>query len=219
MKINYEVLFNSHNPTARFHQAADTVAGADETVHEIFTQDQVEEILDTDRKRLRGDWDNERKIVEQSSYEKGINEGFEKASEQFHGSIQTVSKALSAAEKGIEEILESIKPHIASMAFDLAGKILEVPVENDQIKKSVIREIGKLIDELSSQVEIYVQVSGSDYDRISNLIDQKGVSHIKLQSNPKLNPGEYRIDTRNEQIAREFRKALENFRESFTLNE
>lgn len=218
MKINYEALFNSHSASARFRQAAGDDAQDESALHEVFTGSQVEEILEAERERLQKMWDQERVRTEKAALEKGRAEGYEQASQEISGSIEAITDALEAAEKGLQSMLEEIKPHIASVAFDLAEKILELPIENEQVKNRVAGSVEKIVDELSAHTEVVIQVSESDFDRVSAMLKAKESDHIQLKPGPELNPGEYRIDTPSEQIAREFKHTLANFRETFSLN-
>ncbi|PWN05174.1 FliH/SctL family protein [Rhodohalobacter mucosus] len=218
MKINYEALFNSHSAAARYRKAAGDDAQDESAPHEVFTGPQVEEILQAERERLEKKWDKERAQTEKAAFERGQAEGYEQASQEFRASIAVITEALGEAETGLQRMLEEIKPHIASVAFDLAEKILDLPIENEEVKNRVAGAVEKIIDELSTHTEVVIHVSQSDYDRVSEMLKEKESDHIQLKSGSDLNPGEYRIDTPSEQIAREFKHTLASFRETFSLN-
>jgi flagellar biosynthesis/type III secretory pathway protein FliH len=217
MKINYEALFNSHSAAARYRKSAADESQDESAMNEVFTGPQVEEILNAERERLKKKWDEERVQLEEAALRKGREEGFEKASGEYRGSITTITEALGAAESGLQRMLEEIKPHIASVAFDLAEKILEVPVESEEIRDRVSEAVETIIDQLSAHTEVVIHVSDSDYGRVCTMLEEKESDHIQLKAASELNPGEYRIDTPNEQIARDFKHTLENFRETFSL--
>lgn len=212
IKINYESLFSGQNSDF------DSDGGNTSRNEEIYTAEQVKNLIREHEKQLLEQKEAELESAKKEAYGKGFETGRKKAKSEMNNSIGSVLKALKSVDAHVDELMNQVKPHIATMVFDLAEKILALPVKNEILNERVTNEIEQIINDLESNTRVTVEVAVSDLKIVESRIEaMPNADHIVLRASGELNPGEYRVDTNREQIVKQFRKNLQDFRESVNL--
>jgi len=214
IKINYESLFSGQN--GEFDSKGENTSKNEE----IYTAEQVKNLIREREKQLLEEKEAELESVKKEAYSQGFESGRKKAKGEMNSSIGSVLKALKSVDAHVDELMNQVKPHIATMVFELAEKILALPVKNEILNERVTNEIEQIINDLESNTRVTVDVAESDLKIVESRIEaMPNADHIVLRASSELNPGEYRVDTNREQIVKQFRKNLQDFRESVNLTE
>jgi flagellar biosynthesis/type III secretory pathway protein FliH len=214
IRINYESLFSGQN------RDFDSDEGNTSRSEEIYTAEQVKNLIGEHEKQLLEQMEAELESAKKEAYRKGFETGLNKAKSEMNSSIGSVLNALKSVDAHVDELMNQVKPHIATMVFELAEKILALPVKNEILNERVSNEIEQIINDLESNTRVTVDVAESDLKIVESRIEAMPDSdHIVLRASGELNPGEYRVDTNREQIVKQFRKNLQDFRESVNLAE
>lgn len=213
IKINYESLFHSG-------PAYDPSGKQEKDQEELYTTDQVKKILSEKEEEWNLKLESEVKAASENAFREGFESGVKKARKELNESVGSVMSALKSVDSHLEDLMNQVKPHIAGMAFDIAEKILALPVKNEILNERVTNEIEQIINELESSTRVIVDVAEPDLETVREKIgEMQNTEHIVLRASADLQPGEYRVDTNSEQIVKQFRKKLKDFRESISLAE
>ncbi|MEX0648322.1 MAG: FliH/SctL family protein [Balneolaceae bacterium] len=211
IKINYEDLFSGHGMNDE-----NTPSVAD--LHEVYTSGQVQDILTSKLEELKKTHQAELHLAKKQAYEDGEKAGRNQTEKKLIRITHSVNEAIERTESVIHGILEDVKPHVASLVFDVVEKVLEIPFENEAIQNKVKEQINGLLNVIDANVQVKIEISSADYDVVKDLIEQSDNARtITLQHSDDLKPGEFRMDTNKEQIVKQFRKNLADFRGSFSL--
>ncbi|MGF1670548.1 MAG: FliH/SctL family protein [Balneolaceae bacterium] len=214
IKINYESLFK------RDHESFGTDNEKNHTAEEIYTADQVKKLIEERELHWQKVKEEEVKEEIKKAYQIGFEDGLQKAKKEIGDSTGSILKALKSVDSHVESLMNQVKPHIADMVFDLAEKIIAMPVKSKILNERVTNEIEQIISELERSTKVTVDVAESDLKVVQKRIeDMPDSEHIILRASKELNPGEYRVDTNREQIVKQFRKSLQDFRESIILQD
>jgi len=214
IKMNYESLFSRQN--GDFESKVDSIPESEE----IYTAEQVKNLIKEREEYWLKEKEAELKTAKEKAYREGFKAGQKKAGDEMNTSIDSVLKALKSVDTHVNELMDQVKPHIASMVFELAEKILALPVKNKLLNERVTNEIEQIINDLESNTRVTVDVAESDLKTVrKRMKDLPNADHIVLRASNDLNPGEYRVDTNREQIVKQFRKNLQDFRESVNLTD
>lgn len=156
--------------------------------------------------------DEKQKAVKQG-YDAGFADGEIKMRTQIREQIRPMEMALSELQVFMEQFTEILKPEIQKLVFLLAAKVVGVPVESEVLRKQVRDEIAVTLNELTEKTTAKIRVSDADFDTIQHLITESPVKNpVELMRDPALKPGEYRIETSLEEVARSFLQRLDDFR-------
>ncbi|MEX0773125.1 MAG: FliH/SctL family protein [Balneolales bacterium] len=211
IKIGYESLFRGHGVVIHEEQTNDLNA----KVHEIYTRDQVDQVIDKKKEEWKKEHSIELELARKNSFSQGEQEGQLKEQKKMEGSIASLMAAMEEADLHMNKLLTEIKPYIATMVFDLAEKVIELPVNNEELQQRVTDQVQEIIDQFAANAEISIEVSGYDFDVIRTMVEEsRRLEFITLKDSEELNPGEFRINTQQEQIIKEFRESLQDFRDS-----
>lgn len=189
----------------------------EEAVEETSTEELSERLREVEEEwgeRL----EEEREKAARAAYDRGKEHGREVAESSMEKNISTLKSALEEADRKIDEMLEELKPEMARMVFDLAEKVVRVPLEDEEIRRKVSRDIEEVLDKLEEGIRVKIKVSESDYRAVEEKLGGCG-NRVELSSGEELNPGEYSIDTRKERVVKQFTKILDDFRESVALTD
>lgn len=156
----------------------------------------------------------------EAAYKQGFSAGMLEAIESIAGQLQPVRDAINEADGRIEKLLDELKPHLVSLVFDLAEKVLDIPVHSDELKEKVSEEIQQTLKEIEEDAKINIAISADDFECISQLTVSAGfMKNTEITYDDALKPGEYRIETPFEMIVKNFRKMLNDMKESTIISE
>ena len=165
-------------------------------------------------------WERRFEHVRNSSlregYQAGLEEGKAAAQGEYREKAVQMQKMMGEIEKRVEEHFAGMEPAIADLVFKIAGKVLQVPVEDKGLKKQVADDIQQALRELTNKSQVVVSVSASDYETVEPLLRRSVTNvYIDISLHDDLNPGEYLIETPNEIIEKNFSRILDRLNKSY----
>lgn len=168
-------------------------------------------------------WERRLEHVRNSSlregYQAGLEEGKSLVQGEYHEKAVRLQKMLDAIENKIEEHFTSLEPAIGDLVFKLAGKVLQVPVEDKGLKQQVADDIRQALRELTDKSQVVVSVSAQDYETVEPLLRRSGTNgYIEISLHDDLNPGEYMVETPNEIIEKNFERILSRLNKSYQIS-
>ncbi len=168
-------------------------------------------------------WERRLEHVRNSSlregYQAGLEEGKSAAQGEYHEKAVRMQKMMDEIEKKVGEHFSGLEPAIADLVFKIAGKVLQVPVEDKGLKKQVADDIQQALRELTNKSQVVVSVSASDYETVEPLLRRSGPNgYIEISLHDDLNPGEYVIETPNEIIEKNFKRILDRLSKSYRVS-
>ncbi len=188
--------------------------------------DPDEKILRSDLQRVLENKDHEFDVqlslekirTHEQSFIRGLQDGEVIARERFEAQIKPLQDALQEANLMVQNLLNELKPHLATLVFDLAEKVLEHPVESEAMQNRVKKEITSLLSEINSNLKIRIDISAIDYELITSVVEAREHGEkIEVVADPGLKSGEYRIETASELIVKQFRKVLNDYRQRLAI--
>jgi flagellar biosynthesis/type III secretory pathway protein FliH len=188
--------------------------------------DPDEKILRSDLQRVLENKDHEFDVklslekirTHEQSFIRGLEEGEQIARERFESQIKPLQDALEEANQTVQNLMEELKPYLATLVFDLAEKVLEHPVQSEEMQQRVKKEINALLSEVDSNLKIRIDISAFDYELITSVVEARDhQDKIEVNPDPGLNSGEYRIETASELIVKQFRKVLNDYRQRLAV--
>ena len=161
-----------------------------------------------------------KRLTREEALKEGYSEGKKDALDEVKQHLLPIREAITEVDGRINKLLDELKPHLASLVFDLTEKVLEVPVYNEELQHRVEEEVHRILEEIEEGTRVKIAVSPEDYQIISGL-DTSGdlMKKTDIHYDESLNPGEYRIETRYEVIVKNFRKMLNDLKESTILSQ
>lgn len=203
-RLSYEMLFNEKPARNNGYR----------------TSVEVNELLKENDLKWEARLEEAKLQVREEALKQGFSEGKKEAEEEIKQHLQPIKEAISEVDGRMNTLLDELKPHLATLVFDLTEKVLEVPVYNEDLQQRVGDEVHRFLGEIEEGTKIKITVSSQDYQIISELTGPGDLlKRTNIQYDESLNPGEYRIETRYEMIVKNFRKMLNDLKESTILSE
>ncbi|MEX0945267.1 MAG: FliH/SctL family protein [Balneolaceae bacterium] len=204
-KLNYRMIFEDHDA---------------ENEKKIKEQKKAEikEIL----KENDAEWELELNKASEAAYRKGLEQGFEDgfkaAQNEIDNRFTVLENVFSEAHKEWRERQEELNPGLLDMVFDLAEKILELPVENEEIRKKMSKELTDLLHKVDKESRPKLMVCRSDYEFITELIKKHHTETIiHLDICEVCNPGEFIFETERVKVIQKFKQMLIDFKNGLTI--
>jgi len=192
---------------------------------EIHPETQVEEeapdyeqiLEDTNR-----EWEERLKKARQEAFEAGVAEGeesgYQRAASELDNKLIKIESHLQKAHHEWQERQKMIDPGVLDMAFDLAGAILQVPVENPEIRKNLEQELGPLLQRIDETTKPVLWISEHDQELINDIReDYAPGATVNVRVNSELNTGEFKLETSRETVVHKFNVMLQDLKDSLTL--
>lgn len=216
-RLSYEMLFSDNG-----YQNGGSHSGDEEKNGNEENQSQRDQL--NELKQLKKKWEQKIEDAKEEAYRQGIEEGKQQGKEQAMDAItqqvESLKEMLVSVDGRIDELMDDLKPHIATMVFDVTEKIIGLPVKSETLKGKVATEVRNTLASIEKEVQINVKVAATDYGYIVRALkDLPNTDHIEITSTESLNTGEYSIDTKHERIVKSFKKMLQDFRECVALEE
>lgn len=169
--------------------------------------------------KLNTEWEHrllkERQKSVDQGYAAGLEDGKKKAKAEIDQHLGTFEQAIHDLDQHLNETLEALKPGLHAMVFDLAEKVIGVPVSSEELQDKVKNQIEQFLKELADDSKAAITVSDHDFDSIQFLKEK--ITHlrqIEIERDPNLQPGEYRVDANHGVLLNNFKKILADFRSS-----
>ncbi|SMO59408.1 FliH/SctL family protein [Fodinibius sediminis] len=171
---------------------------------------------------LQDKWKQKIAVAQEEAYQKGWEEGQQAGREEALSSMEQhlapLQEAMGAMDQEINSLIEELKPYMATMTFDIAEKILDIPLDDKELREKVSAEIRNTLSAIDREIMIKITVSEKDYGYVvRKMKDVPHSNYLQISGSDKLKTGEYTIDTEKESIVKNFKKMLRDFREKVAL--
>lgn len=174
--------------------------------------------------KAEDEWRLKLEEAKTEAYQRGLEYGMKKGEEQAISEMdrkkEWMEDVISAIENQISELMDDLKPQVATLVFDITEKIMGLPVKSEKLREQVTKEVKKLVSSFDRNIQVKLVVASSDYEFVSQALKElPNPERVQLSKSEKLSAGEYTVDTPNERIVKNFRKMLLDFREEVALEE
>lgn len=197
-----------------FDEAPAAVSEPGEEVPEIDVDEILRENNEQWEKRLR----QARQEAFDAGVEEGYNRGFKEAEALLNETAQRLSKQLDQAHAEWQEQQKMLDPGVLDLAFELAESILEIPVENSNIREKMKSELEPVIRRIDDSTRPVLWVSAADEDFVTAIKEDNAPrTTINIRIDKTLNPGEFKLETSRESVVHQFKTLLQDLKESLNL--
>jgi flagellar biosynthesis/type III secretory pathway protein FliH len=192
---------------------------------ELFEEKPVEEIDYQDViERNNLEWtrrvNETRQAAIKEGYQAGFYDGEIKARQRIDEQLHHFENALMELDLRLRQTIDEIKPGVTSLVFDIASKVIGVPVNNNELKTWVVNSVKKALDTISDNAKMDITVSEVDYESVKVLMEKiPSVEKIKIGYSKSLKPGEFKIETPHDVIVNDFAKKMADLRKSVPLQD
>lgn len=178
----------------------------------------IDELLAENNRR----WEEKLRRAQKEVYQAGVNEGMERGYEQASGEIDDklnrIQSAIIEAQSEWRERQLIMDPGVIDLAFELAESILEIPVENPEIRARMESELGPILQRLDEFSKPVLWISESDKEFVDRLKKEYAAPEtLYIRVNAEFNPGEYKIESSRETIVHTFKTMLKDLKKSLKL--
>ncbi|MGD8428362.1 MAG: FliH/SctL family protein [Balneolaceae bacterium] len=214
-RLSYEMLFND---SSFKNGNGYSKSGNSKTREGIKSAEEQQAAL----RDLEKEWEKKLEEAERKAFQEGVEEGkqqgVQEVRESVNGQLAALEKAMRQVEERITGLTDELKPHVATMVFEVAEKIIGMPIKSEALKERVAEEVRHILKSIQQDVKVNVKVAATDYGFIVRALkDLPKNNHIEISSSESLSSGEYSVDTQNERIVKRFKKMLTDFREKLAL--
>jgi flagellar biosynthesis/type III secretory pathway protein FliH len=158
-------------------------------------------------------------------YDKGYTDGSREATEKTYASTKeeitqsfsSLQEAFNHIESNINELHKSIEAGFCSLVFTMAEQVIGIPVHHSKLEEQLKNELQKIFKSMDEAQKIELWCSPNDQQHIANLTTEMNLQKIYITADPELNPGEYRIETNNRKVIRDFKKSLSELQDQLTI--
>lgn len=202
MRLNYQLIFNDR--------------AQEETKPEI-QEDITELIAERDFR-----WKNKLKAAKEEAFKQGWQEGFTagrtEASGEIDQKLAAIKDALVQAQSAWQQQQKMLEPGILDLSFHIAERILGIPVENPEIRNEMEMRLAELLQKLDNHSKPLLFISETDFEYVNKLkAEYAPHTPVNIRAEKGIKPGEFRLETRNETVIRDFKAMLDDFRQSLTV--
>lgn len=217
-RLSYEMLFNEGAYADGADAGTHAARRADEEDEQAIKKHQRE------LEQLEAQWKQKLESARTEAYREGLAEGKDQgraaAEEAFGQEVQAVRTALTEVDRRIKGLADDLKPHTATMVFDLAEQVIGMPLKSETVKEKVAAEIHRILKSVEQQTKVHIAVASGDYGyMVRALKDLPDFDHITIAEDDSFKSGEYTVDTPNEKIVKNFKKILADFRQKMALED
>jgi flagellar biosynthesis/type III secretory pathway protein FliH len=178
----------------------------------------ITELLDERDARWRIKLQKAKEEARAEGYKQGLQEGLDEARSEIDDKIQRICTVFKEAHLEWKKAQELMEPGILDMAFDISESILGIPVENPAIRTTIEQNLGGFLQKINEQSKPMLWISESDYDFVKEVIEEYAPhTSVTVRVGKKLNPGEFNLETTEENIVHNFQEMLHDFKENLAL--
>lgn len=160
-----------------------------------------------------------RSQAQKEGYQRGLQEGQQQARQIIQERLGTFQQALDDAGNKVEQLVSELAPGVTTMIFEVAEKIIGIPLNHPQLRERVRREVRSTLERLDESLRIQVYVSTNDYESVQQITNQYQNRNIHVQADDTLQPGEYFVETNQEAVVRNFQKSLRDMRDDLRVED
>ncbi|MEX2601688.1 MAG: FliH/SctL family protein [Balneolaceae bacterium] len=167
-------------------------------------------------------WGGRLKEARKEAYQQGFQEGLDQGLEEGRSEAkQHLEELERVVKQGVEEWRarqQLLEPGLTDLLFEITEKILQIPISQPEMQELLEREIGMLLQRMGEGSRPVLHVSEQDMELMEKLILKYAQEiPVSVHSDESLLPGEFRLETDRERVAREYRALLKDFKDSLTL--
>ncbi|MDI6401984.1 FliH/SctL family protein [Balneolaceae bacterium ANBcel3] len=178
----------------------------------------VSEALKAERQKWAAETEAARKEAFGQGYKLGREEGYSDAGAEMDQRIASLRQAYMEAIQAWEAQQKLLKPGLLNLVFDIAEKILGIPVTNGAMRNKLEEELSILFQQIEKESRPVLWVSAEDFDFVESLQEKYAEkTGVVLRIGKQCNPGEFQLETNQEKVVRDFRQMLHDFKESLIL--
>ncbi|REL38682.1 hypothetical protein DYD21_01660 [Rhodohalobacter sp. SW132] len=201
--LSYKMLFDERTP--------EEISGSEE-------QPDIEELLAENNRQWEERLRRARKDVYEAALQEGLEQGYKQAAEEIDFKVQRLDSTLKEAHGEWQERQKLLDPGVIDLAFELAESILEIPVENPEIRNSMEAELGPILQRIEETTKPVLWISESDREYINRLKEEYAPgTTIYIRTDKSFNPGEYKLESNRETVVHTFKTMLADLKKSLTL--
>jgi len=206
-RISYDMIFKTESGNG------DQKSGNGEQYTEQRVD--IQEKLDALNRKWEDRLVREKNKSAEKAYREGFIKGNKEACEQMETQIEMLNESLEAYDLRLHQMVDKLKPHLINMVFDLAEKVLDIPVQNDRLNERIQGEITSHLDEIEEGTRAIITIGPAHEEIVKNLLDNgQNNQSLEMRVSENLKPGEYRIETKFEKVIRDYKKQLNDLRET-----
>lgn len=191
----------------------------------LIPDDEVEQMLAARDE----EWKKRVKLEQIKSHRQGYDKGYqdgeleatEKTRESTTGevvnSFQGLQGALNHIESNIQELHKEIEPGVCSLVFSIAEQVIGIPVHKKELEDQVKSELERIFKSMDESQKIEIWCSRSDLQYVQSLSADLNLKKIIIETDPELKPGEYRVETNQRKVIRNFKKSLSEMMDQLTI--
>lgn len=158
-------------------------------------------------------------------YDKGYNDGSREATEKTYASTkEEITQSFSSLqgtfnhiEININELHKTLESGVCSLIFSMAEQVIGIPVHQAKLEEQLKLELEKIFKSMDEAQKIELWCSRKDQQHIANLTAEMNLKKVFITADAELNPGEYRIETNNRKVVRDFKKSLIELQDQLTI--
>lgn len=158
-------------------------------------------------------------------YDKGYSDGSREATEKTYASTkEEITQSFSSLqdtfkhiEININELHKTLEAGVCSLIFSMAEQVIGIPVHQPKLEEQLKNELEKIFKSMDEAQKIELWCSPKDQQHIANLTTEMNLQKVFITPDSELNPGEYRIETNNRKVVRDFKKSLVALQDQLTI--
>ncbi|TNE71801.1 hypothetical protein EP331_08470 [bacterium] len=193
-----------------------------EDLFQVKTDEEVDyqEVLERNNLEWTRRVNETRQLAIKEGYDAGLTDGETQARKRIDEQLHHFEAALMEIDRRLHQTIEEIKPGIVSLVFDMAEKVIGVPVENDSLKTWVVDTVRTTLETITDHSKIKITVAEADYDAVKELMEKlPEFKKVTVTYTGRLNPGEFEIDSPHHAVLNSFSKKLDDLRAAAPLND
>ena len=150
--------------------------------------------------------------------QQGYEDGFSEAEQQVDDKLHRLEALVAEAHSDWEKRHQQLNPGLLDLVFDIAEKIVGLPVENPAIREKLEEELSGLLHETEDEIKPQLWLSKQDYNFVEDLVKKYAPElSISIRISEACNPGEFEFETKKETVVHRFKEKLRDLRENITL--
>lgn len=210
-QLDYQTLFEDNSEPSPSQKAEHPENGEKE-------KNDVGALLREKKYEWRVRLKNARENAFAKGFEEGKKEGISQSRKEIDNKLTELEVMFEKAHREWKERQEKLNPGLLDLVFEIAESILEIPVENTDIRKKLDQDLEELLQRIDDYSKPMLWISESDYHYVEKLKERYAPeTTVNIKISAECNPGEFKFDTDQERVVSDFRKLLTDFKAKLSL--
>lgn len=204
-RLSYQMIFEEESSSKKNEQSSDE-------------EPDIEALLEERDKRWREKLREARESAYKKGVEEGLKQGLKEARSEIDGKLGMLEEAYRQAHKEWSERQDILETGMLDLIFDIAEKILGIPVKNTAIRDKLDLELRSLLQKVDGETRPLLWISEEDFEYIDRLKeDFSSQTPVYIKTDKDLKPGEFILETNSETVVHKFETMLDDFKDSLSL--